>query len=383
MSEALFDLTPSQKRVLEQIWHFGPIARRDIADRVQMTPAAVTGLARDLAARNLVTETVERSGARGQPARPLSINRRGAFSIGVNFSHAFVEAGAVDLKGQMLAHQSVRLSSEDPDPAEISAQVKALIPDLLKKAGAPPERCLGVGFTLPGDFLPDGVRLKAHPYFPRFRDVDIRQALAGDIELDCFFENDALTAAIGEQLLGYGRSVESLMLIHIGHGVGGGLMHKGEAFRGAHGNAALVGVLYPDDQPRPSGMDLFQTLRDAGHEGRIDFPDLQALYQSSDTALQGWIKRAGAQLETAIYVATRLFDPSVVVIGGRLPGAISKAVCEQVNTDRAFGGGEGFAKTAELPAPVLTASQHGSLAGVIGAASLAVKSRLLTTAERG
>jgi len=382
MTETPFDLTPSQKRVLEQIWHFGPIARRDIADRVQMTPAAVTGLARELAARNLVTETVERSGARGQPARPLSINRRGAFSIGVNFSHAFVEAGAVDLKGEMLAHQTVRLSRSDPDPAEISARVKALIPGLLKEAGAPIERCLGVGFTLPGDFLPDGVRLKAHPYFPRFRDVDIREALAGDIELDCFFENDALTAAIGEQLLGYGRSVQSLMLIHIGHGVGGGLMHKGEAFRGAHGNAALVGVLYPDDQPRPSGMDLFERLKAAGHDAGIDFPDLEALYQANDPTLMSWIDRAGTQLETAIYVATRLFDPSVVVIGGRLPGVISKAVCDQVDVSRAFGGGAGFAQTHELPAPSLTASQHGSRAGVIGAASLAVKSRLLTPDDR-
>ena len=379
MSAEVFDLSASERRVLDLIWHNGPIARRDIAERLQLTAAAVTGLARQLAERRLVVETVDRSGARGQPARPISINQRGAFSVGVNFSHSYVEAGVVDLKGEVVSHRMERIS--EPDPHIISDVVAAALPKLVGEAGLSLSRCLGAGFTLPGDFLPDGVRLKAHPYFPKFRDIDIRTALKGALALDCYFENDALAAATGEYLLGYGRSCESLVLIHIGHGVGGGVIIKGEAHRGAHGNAALFGVLFPDDRPRPSGMDLFRQLRAVGEGDAVDFCDLEALGPLSDDVTRDWVLRAGEQLERAVYVATRLFDPSVIVIGGRLPGGVSEALLSAIRPERAFGGLEGFAKTGDLPAPSLVASRYGSLAGMVGAASLPLKARLFTQAH--
>lgn len=353
-----FDLSPTQKLILQTVLRHEAISRADIAKATGLTAPSVTRLTRDLEALGLTSDRVQRDGARGQPSRPVSLCADGAFALGVNFSHSYIDVGLVDLRGQLRAHE--RSPLEEPTPERIAAIANAACRRLLATLEAPLSKVVGAGFSAPGDFLASQ-ELNAHAYFPRLR-VDLRQALSEYLPVPVTVENDAASAAVGERIHGYGREARSLMLVHIGHGVGSGLILDGQLYRGAYGNAGLVGVLFPTDRPRPSGQDLFQALAGVGLEA-ADFDALDDI-DLEHPAVSAWLSRAGEQLAEGLFATVRVLDPDTVVLGGRLPPRFLKELYRRTPLDQAL------RRDAPLPSPRFLVSNLGPFAGVIGAASL-------------
>lgn len=354
-------LSPSERMVLRAIWRHAPVSRNHIAQITGLAPASATRLVRDLEQRGLVLETVLRNGARGQPSRPLSLRPEGAYSFGVYFSHSYVEAGLVDLSGKLLSHARIKV---DAPRAEVIAE--AARRELLAQSeglNVPLDRIIGAGFALPGDFGETPAFLKAHAYFPDLFDADLGAAFTQAMPVPVFIENDAASAALGERINGLGRDLSSFLYVHIGHGVGGGLILDGRLHRGEHGNAGAIGAIYPMSEPRPSGQDLLETLAARGVPA-ADFDALDDLRPEDCPPLRQWISRAGAQLESGIHIAARLLDPAGVIIGGRLPPHLVNSLLAAIDVDAAF------RPSRTIPIPAVRASSLGSFAGLIGAASI-------------
>jgi predicted NBD/HSP70 family sugar kinase len=179
-------------------------------------------------------------------------------------------------------------------------------------------------------------------------------------------ENDAASAALGERIHGVGIGLDTFMLVHIGHGVGGGLILDGALFRGAHDNAGMIGVNFPMTAPRPSGQDLFQTLARAGINA-VDFDALETI-DLAHPAVKGWIDRAGAQLANGLHAVVRVLDPQAVILGGRLPPDLQAALFNAMPlADRLA---DDLASGTNLPGPRILNSTLGMHAGVTGAAAI-------------
>lgn len=352
-------LSPAQRQVLETVWRHGPVARHEIARITGLTGASITRLTRDLEAFGLVEDEVVRDGARGQPARPVSLARNGAFALGVNFSHSFLDLGLVNLVGETVGHERVALP--EPHPLEIARIARDGLEQLRLRARVPLKRIVGAGFAVPGDFRSDG-RFNAHAYFPQLADKDLRAVFADAMPVPIIVENDAASAALGERIHGVGIGLSSFMLVHIGHGVGSGLILDGALFRGAHDNAGMIGVNFPMTAPRPSGQDLFQTLASAGIKA-ADFDALEHL-DVAHPAITAWVARAGTQLANGLYATVRALDPQAVILGGRLPPRLQSALFDAMPlADR-------LAVDAHLPGPRILNSALGMHAGIVGAAAI-------------
>ena len=57
------------------------------------------------------------------------------------------------------------------------------------------------------------------------------------------FENDVNLATLGERWRGLGKDVDGFVYLHVGTGVGMGLVLNGQLFRGSSGAAGEVGYL--------------------------------------------------------------------------------------------------------------------------------------------
>ncbi len=365
-------LSDSERRVLEALWRIGEASRVELAGLLGLTKPAVTQIVRALVVQGLVEERAPRRGARGQPARPVALAARAALAVGVNFSHTYVDVGFVDLLGRPLTIRSRPIAA--PTLKDIANTAFDLIAEMRADLGAPSSRLLGVGFAAPGDFLSDG-GLLAHAYFPDLFGNDLRRDLAWRTDLPVFVENDGKACAIGELILGAGRAHRSFLVVHIGHGVGGGIVIDGRIYRGAWGNAGPIGVFWPLDRPRPSGQDLLETLNAAGAACR-DFDQLEGIPLAETPALTAWVDRAAAQLEEVVPKIACVLDAEVVVLGGRLPPSILEAIVARIDlgnmfehTDSLIGG--------DIRRPRLVASQLGPRAGVVGSAMLPIHRHLL------
>lgn len=356
-------LSTNERRILDMIWRRGPVARGDLAATTGLTAASVTRLVQSLLERRLVDETVDRSGGRGQPTRPVSIRVDGAHAVGVYFSHHSVEIGLVDMAGTQLEARTLRADAATPET--VSELTRNFIDDITRRSLVPPRSIAGVGIALPGDFIRGAEQLNAHAFFPALQRPGAIHALGEGIDLPVFVENDAASAALGERLLGAGQSIDDFLFVHVGHGIGGALFLGGRLYRGTNGNAGMIGIQFPNDRPRPSGQDLFAHLQREGVDVD-DFPGLEALSLAACPPLKAWMRRAGAQLREQLGITARLFDPAAIVIGGRLPLALLNALVAEIDTPAFCGEGVG------LPRPRVMASPLGIKAGMIGAASLPI-----------
>lgn len=361
------DLTHNERRVLDVIWRKGPIARAEIADEIGLTTGPVTRITQRLLAEGLLEESIRHSGTRGNPMRPLEIAADGALAFGVSFSHRHLEVGLIDLRGRLIG--ATRRDFDTALPEVLSRAASEGLAELKAAHAVRDDRVLGVGFAVPGDFSQARRFINAHPYFPHLRGVDLVEAFSHDLSHPVFIENDCNAAALGERVLGHGRTFDSFISVFVCHGVGGGVILKGELHRGEHGNAGGLHAFFPFGQPRPSGHDLFDTMAREGVPIR-DFPDFETPEALNLPGVRPWIARAGTQLRDALTVTSRLFDPQAVVIGGRLPPAFLNELAAVVDDPR-------FCDDAPLAKPQVRASELGPRAGVIGAAAVVLYARFL------
>lgn len=353
--------------MLSILWRAGEASRVEISVANGLTKPAITQIVAKLEQAGLVKEGSPRRGLRGQPARPLSLVEDAYYSVGVNYSHSYLDVGVIDLKGRILG--SRRVGIHDLTVNGLGKTSSALADELLSELSIAPERVLGIGFTAPGDFDAQG-RLIAHSYFPGLKGAKLAQELTQIYPLDVFVENDGKACAIGENVIGAGRTARSFMLVHIGHGIGGGIVVDGSLMRGAFGNAGPLGGFYSSDLPRPSGQDLFECLAKSGTLD-CDFNALELAQIEAGSVLENWLNRASDQLERIIPLVAAVIDTEVVVLGGRLPPHLLDYMVARIDIYSSA------SADYPIPRPKIIASTLGSRAGVIGAAFLPIQAHLL------
>jgi predicted NBD/HSP70 family sugar kinase len=372
-SKMEFSLNSNERRVLDVIWRRGPIARAEIAEHLDITTGPITRITQRLFDAGLLTESVHYNGLRGNPMRPLQVSPTGAYAIGISFSHRHLEAGLVDLAGNLIG--SILRPISEATPELIRSEAINCVDVLGVEYPDSREKVLGVGFAVPGDFTPGRRRINAHPYFPKLRDVDLIDTFSAGMPLPVFIENDCNAFALGERVMGRGRAYTNFFCVFVGHGIGGGVVVDGGLYRGDHGNAGGLHSFFPLSAPRPSGHDLFDTIAREGHHLR-DFCDFETEGALDLPGVRPWLARAGAQLRDALTITSRLFDPGAIIIGGRLPPDFLNVLRDTI-ADQAF------CADSPLEKPQVLASELGPKAGIVGAASVVLHAHFLDSSIAG
>ncbi|WP_244993719.1 ROK family transcriptional regulator [Pseudidiomarina sediminum] len=359
---SLFPLNTSEKFVLRAVHSHGAVTRQQIATALGVSKMQATNIVKSLTEKGLLTETPKNQGLRGQPARALSIHPKGMYTLGVNFTEQHVDTVLMNGVGTIEAKQTFAI--EHADVNAIVAHVNAFIGATLSRKRIPAKRLVGVGVSVPGDFIDDR-KIIVPTYFPQLTNVNLEAAFQQQLDYPVYIENDSNCAGWGEAMYGRGKALKHFLYINIGYGIGGGIIIHQRLYRGAHGNAGIFGTPFPDrNAPRPSGSDLLATLQ----QHAIDvssFHQLEHLPVAETPAVQGWLQRAAAQLRQPLYVLARAFDPEAIIIGGRLPIAYYDYLVTQIDDGSIFQSDWG-----PTPQPQLLSTSLGDLAGVVGSCSL-------------
>lgn len=361
------DLSSSSRQVLDVVWRQGPSSRAEIAVSTGLTKPAISQIVQDLTERQVLTEQPSRKGQRGQPARPVAVDGTKGFSVGVNFSHSYVETAVIDLSGDLIA--TAKSGVEQADPETLARAVGRDIDHAVATHGLDRSRLLGIGISMPADLDEQG-RWVPHAHFPALAGNDLADRFQRLIGGPVILDNDGRVCAIGERVMGVGKGFRTFMLVHLGHGLGGGLIIDGKPYRGAIGNAGIFGQFYPYGQPRPSGLDLLETLHAEGYVVD-DFDGLDDLPTAARPAVDRWLDRAASQLTMDLFRVSRFFGPEAVILAGRLPWDILSALASRIDFERVR------PPRDHLPMVPVLASSLQTLAGAVGAAALPIYRVLL------
>jgi glucokinase len=311
----------------------------------------------------------------------------GRRTIGVDMGGTKLLAGAVDT-GLSVHYRAQRTLTGLDQSAVLDTAVQA-VQEVRQQDG---DEIAAVGFGIPCLMDQRTGRGVVAVNLP-LADIPFAAIMAERLGLPVFVDNDANLAALAEHRAGAARGADEAVLLTIGTGIGGGLILRGELYRGAIGSAGELGHVVIDKDGPPcqgncpnhgcveslaSGTALArEALRLARErpqsglgralaEGReLAGPLVTELAHDGDETAIEVLDVIGTNLGVAIVSFVNIFNPEVVVIGGGVIAA-GELLLEPARRTVAA-----RALPPSRNEVTIVAAQFGVEAGMVGAAALA------------
>ncbi|PWR02291.1 XylR family transcriptional regulator [Meridianimarinicoccus roseus] len=325
------------QQVFEKIRSRGRISRSDVAKDLGVSPGSVTAASSALMEAGLVREEprMPRDTSRGRPPVDLSVIPEARFVVGMNLRDGHNSAVVTDFVGRVLADCELPGAPGRKSQDAITAEIEALLDEVLSRAGLSRAALAAIGIGLPG-FI-DHPRGLVH-WSPILRDRGLAMGAVLGPRLDCpvHLDNDVNLLALAELWFGMGRQRSNFAVVTIEHGVGMGLILDTELYRGAKGMGLEIGH---------TTVQLDGALCRCGQRGCLEaYIADYALVREASTALE-WdlrvarspqqtleilfdqakagneaarliFERAGRYLSRGLANVIQVFDPDLLLISG-------------------------------------------------------------------
>ncbi|HMH58382.1 MAG TPA: ROK family transcriptional regulator [Galbitalea sp.] len=314
----------NRSAILAHLGAQGPASRADLARALNVSPALMTQLTKDLLSDGLLAELEHSPSQGGRPARMLGLVATAGRAIGVKIAPdhvAFVEVG---IAGGVLR------SASEPFDAAASTMLND-VTELLRRfiAGGGKSPLLGIGVGVPGSVDGQGSGLVDSAQLG-WRQVPVGATLRRELELPVLVENNVNALAMAERLYGLGRQYESFLVLTIGTGIGAGIVVDGVVLRGASGGAGEIGHI-PVDPDGPlctcgnrgcleaiiGQAGLVRTARERGIIGEHSGIDaLRSAADAGDEGAAAVFSEAGHLLGRTLAGIVHTLDPEIVIVLG-------------------------------------------------------------------
>jgi predicted NBD/HSP70 family sugar kinase len=247
------------------------ISRLELAERTGLTPQAVSKITARLRAEGLATEAGHRASTGGKPRTVLRLVPDAGHAVGLHLDRDELTVVLVDLAGAVVASRRTPLDFGAPAGEVVAAAAREVglvlggpggsgsgeaaeaapgssgptAPDgagsgpHAASPAAPPSTVLGLGVAVPGPLDHRGGVLHRVTGFPQWDGFPLRDALSARTGLPVVVDKDTNAAALGLALRADGPG--DFAYLHLGTGLGAGLVLGGAVHRGARTGAGEFG----------------------------------------------------------------------------------------------------------------------------------------------
>jgi glucokinase len=320
-----------------------------------------------------------------------------AWAIGVDLGGTKVEVAVVDASGRILQRLK-RPTDVTGGPDAIIAEIVGMVRQL--EESGPPSPPAGLGVGVAGQIAPAAGVVRFAPNL-NWREVPLQDRLNQALGLPAVVANDVRAATWGEWLHGAGRGAEDLICLFIGTGIGGGVVSGGRMLTGCTNTAGELGHITVDLNGPPCTCGHRGCLEALAGGWAIARRARQAI-RDAPAAGKAFLQAAGLEEPVApqdvnasvVAAAARAKDPLARLLVDEVARALVAGAVGLVNAFNPcrliLGGGVmqglpellGHIDTGVRRAALNAASeglqvlpaQLGNNAGVVGAASLALRS---------
>jgi glucokinase len=292
------------------------------------------------------------------------MNRRmPSVAIGIDLGGTGTRIVALDPSGVVRGERIVLTSQQ---VGSVDAVVDPLVEQIRAVAGAARVTAIGIGASGPIDA--DGI-VRNDDTLPAFSNIPLRELISDRFGVRCVIDNDAVTAALGENTHGAGRDAQSVLMITLGTGVGVALVVDGRPVRAADGTHPEAGHIPVAGTSAPCYCGLSTCWEQLASRTALDQLTCGETVEFAERAAAGdpvatsVFDMYGVRVAAGLAVLLTLSHPARVVLGGSaaqyLP-LFSPALQEGLRRSQGFSWH-----------PQLRLAALGALSGAIGAAVLA------------
>jgi DNA-binding Lrp family transcriptional regulator len=343
----------NERLVLSLLLQNHGISRLEIGQRSGLSAQTVSVIVRSLEQEGLVVQGTAQRGRVGPPTIPMSLNPKGAYSVGVSIGSRKTDIVLIDFVGTVL--HSVSLPYLSPQEARVHAQlleaIRQAIEVLPVKMRA---RVAGVGLALPVDIdtwdMPrDGTGKSLN---------GIQNELEAIVGLPVFVQNDITAAASGESMFGVAQTMTDYLFFFLGERLHSRLVLNHQIYSGNY-------------KISPQSVDAgILRLEDELIRGQIPVDDLwsnQSTWPRYAGLLEPWRNSVcGAQVDLVKSLA-QFINVDTVVLSSYAPRGICQDICDGLKR--------------ALPGMCVVTGEIAVAPIAVGAASLPFSSRFMVQAN--
>jgi glucokinase len=311
--------------------------------------------------------------------------------IGIDLGGTKVVAGVVTADNRIVGRAKRATPAKEGARAIVLAIIEC-VEEALATAGMARGSIAAAGMGAPGPLdAPAGVILFSANL--NVKNFPIGPEVASFLDRPVVVRNDVRVAGYAEFRLGAGRGYQDIVVVFVGTGIGGCLIHRGEIVKGLTGNAGEIGhMIIKAGGPRcgcgargcmealASKTAIARRVEKAVRKstptvlgekmarkaGRLKSRDLADAFSANDAVALKEIQRAAHFLGVGLGNLINVFGPEIVIVGGGVVEAIGDAYVHMVGT---------AARAHVLTDPGgkvrIERASLGDDAGVLGAALLA------------
>jgi glucokinase-like ROK family protein len=376
-----------QAELLRLLRDDGPVSRAQLGEAVRLSRSKLAVELDRLTEMGLV-EALGLAASRGGRRSAIVGLASGLRFLGIDIGATSVDVAVTDARMAVLDQLSEPIDVRH-GPDAVLAVVLDLVGKLRSSGNAVDLHGAGVGVPGPVSFR-EGVPV-APPIMPGWNQFPVRSVLSHHLGCPVLVDNDVNIMALGEMHAGLARTVDDLLFVKIGTGVGCGIVVDGRVYRGTSGSAGDIGHIRVDDEgpvcscgnvgcleAHFSGAALARDATEAARSGRSDVlaeqlaaagvltaADVAAAAGGGDQVAVELVRDGAHQLGLLLAGLVSFFNPGMVVLGGEVAAGLGHPLLAELRSvvyRRSLP-----LATGNLP---IVLSELGPRAGVIGAARM-------------
>lgn len=327
--------------IIYYLYENAPISRIELARLTKLNKTTVSSLVEELIQKKFVKEIgIEKSAGAGRSAVLLGINPQYGFIVSVELGADYFYAVCADFSSKIVWKYRETFDNSNQD------KTLKLIVSAIKEAVSFAEQqgnLLGIAVCVHGLIDKENGILLFAPN-SGWHDVPLYAILQKEFQTEIMIDNEANFAALGEQFFGDAVGNGNVLYLSISEGLGGGIVLGGKMYGGARGIAGEFGhlTLFPDGVPCRCGnrgcweteVSISALHRNIKNEiennsstkitakfSKIEKIAVESAVESAKNGSQIAInsfERIGRNLGIGLASLLNIFNPNLVVLGGKL-----------------------------------------------------------------
>ncbi|MBQ3882389.1 MAG: ROK family protein [Bacteroidales bacterium] len=368
-------------------------ALSDLARELGTSIPKITRIVTEMVNEGYLVEVGKLESASGRRPSLYGLNPDAGFFVGVDVNKDFLIVSVTNFPGRQVALVDNIPYTLESTESSVKGLCKVVL-EAVRKEKIDPSRVRGYGVNLTGRVN----RRTGYSYsYYIGEEKPIAQLLEEGFGQKVIVENDSRAMAYGEYMAGVAGNADTFLFLNVGWGLGMGMVIDGKLFYGKSGFSGEVGHFPLLDNNRvcqcgkmgcletgASGSALHRIVLEKLSSGRssilssayrkgeeISLDSILEAVEKEDVLAIECVEEIGSVLGRAVAGLINIFNPDLVVIGGRLSSterylmpplrsAVNRLSLNLVNSDTQ-----------------IKVSSLGKSAGAVGASFLS-KSRLLS-----
>ncbi|MBN1821211.1 MAG: ROK family transcriptional regulator [Prolixibacteraceae bacterium] len=377
-----------KKQILKAIYFDGALANSDLAARLGLSTPKINSLLLELIDDGLVVDNGPGDSSGGRRPNIYGLVDNGFYVAGLTIgvhktTISIFNSNNIEISGPHVYPENIQSG------ISVFSKINKRLNEVIKKTGIDRKKIITAGIEMPG--LVNTFEGINKTYFS---EINLYDELRKVFEFPVFFENDAKVRTFAEQHFGLAKGRENVLMVHMGWGVGLGIIIHGNLYSGNSGFAGEFGHMPIVDNGilcKCGKQGCLETIASATAIARLA---KEGILAGNSSLLKGLVDKDIDKIETSTVIEAansgdqfsisvlanvgqwlgkgiayliQIFNPELIIIGGRVAdaGLFMKAPIEQsIHT---------YSNRDISNDTEINFSNLGSKAGVMGAAAYALE----------